>query len=53
MNNLKYMNNMLINDFFVFPKVKWLYLTGEVVKSVRFHVKFFSGFNVPKLFKIG
>jgi len=23
-----------------FSKVKWLYLTGEVDKSVRFHMKF-------------
>ena len=26
---------MLKNDFFGFPKVKWLHLTGEVNKSVR------------------
>jgi len=28
------------NDFFGFPKVKWLHLTGEVNKSVTYHVKF-------------
>jgi len=36
---------MLKNDFFGFPKVKWLHLTDEVDK-------FFSGFNIPKLIKI-
>ena len=45
------MNNNVENDFFGFPKVKWLHLTGEVDKSVRFcHI--FSGFNVPKITKI-
>ena len=34
MNNI--MNNTVKNDFFGFPKVKWLHLTGEVDKSVRF-----------------
>jgi len=34
------MNNTVENDFFGFPKVKWLHLTGEVDKSVRFYVKF-------------
>ena len=33
------MNNTAENDFFGFPKVKWLHLTGEVDKSVTFHVK--------------
>jgi len=42
------MNNTTENDFLGFPKVKWLHLTCEVDKSVRFHVKNFSGFNVPK-----
>ena len=40
------MNNTVENDFFGFPKVKWLHLTGAVDKSVRF-------FNVPKIIKIG
>ena len=26
---------MLKNDFFGFPKVKWIHLTGEVDKCVR------------------
>ena len=26
--------------FFGFPKVKWLHLTGEMDKSVKFHVQF-------------
>ena len=33
------MNNTAENDFFGFPQVKWLYLTGEVDKPVRFSVK--------------
>ena len=40
--------------FFGFPKVKWLHLTGEVMdKSVRFSFQIFSGFNIPKVIKIG
>jgi len=31
---------MLKNNLFGFPKVKWLRLTGEVDKSVRFLAKF-------------
>jgi len=34
------MNNNVENDFFGFPKVKWSYLTVEVDKCIRFHVKF-------------
>jgi len=34
------MNNTVQNDFFGFPKVKWLHLIDEVDKSLRFHVKF-------------
>jgi len=30
------MNNTVENDIFEFRKVKWLHLTGEVDKSVRF-----------------
>ena len=37
---------MLKNDFFGFPKVKWLHLKGEVDKSVRFSCQIFSRFNV-------
>jgi len=46
-------NNTVENDFFGFPKVKCLDLTGEVDKSVRFSLEIFSGFNVPKIIKIG
>ena len=44
---------MLKNDFFGFPKVMWLYLTGELDKSVRCSSQIFSGFNIPKIIKIG
>jgi len=44
---------MLKNDFFEFPKVKWLHLTGEVDKSVRCSCQILSGFNIPKIIKIG
>ena len=47
------MNNTVENDFLGFPKVKWLHLAGEVDKSVRFSCQIFSGFNVPKIIKIG
>ena len=43
---------MLKNDFFGFPKVKWLHMTGEV-GSVRYSCQIFSGFNEPKIIKIG
>ena len=38
---------------FGFPKVKWLDVTGEVDKSVRFSCHIFSGFNISKIIKIG
>jgi len=38
---------------FGFPKVKWLHLTGEMDKSVRFSCQMFSGLNTPKIIKIG
>ena len=41
------------NDFFGFPKVKWLHLTGEVGSSVICSCQIFSGFNMPKIIKIG
>jgi len=47
------MNNTIENDFFGFPQVKWLYLTGEVDKPVRFSCQTFSGFNTPNIVKIG
>jgi len=37
------MNNTAETDFFGFPKVKWLHLTGEVDKSVRCARQVFSG----------
>ena len=46
------MNNAVESDFFGFPKGKWLHLTGEVDKSVRFSCQIFSGFNLPKVIKI-
>jgi len=42
---------MLENDFFRFPKVKWLHLTGEVNKKCSCQIS--SGFNVPEIIKIG
>ena len=47
------MNNTVKSDFFGFPKEKWLHLTGEVDKCVRYSCQFFSGFNVAKTIKIG
>jgi len=47
------MNIVLKTDFFGFPQVKWLHLTGEVDKSVRCSCKIFSGFNISKIIKIG
>ena len=53
-NNQKYVWIMLFeSDFFGFPKVKWLHLTGEVDKSVRFSCQILSGFTLPKIVKIG
>jgi len=46
------MNNTGENDFLGFLNVKWLHLTGEVDKSVRFSYQIFSGFNMPKIVKI-
>jgi len=45
------MNNTAENDFFGFPKVQWLRLTGEVDNLYDFRVKIFSGFHVPKSLK--
>jgi len=39
---------MLLKMTLGFPKVKWLHLTGEADKSVRFSWQIFSGFNTPK-----
>jgi len=46
------MNKTVENDFCGFPKVKWLHLTGEVDKSVRFACQIFSEFNIPKIKKM-
>ena len=46
------MNNT-VEMVFGFPKVKWLHPTGKVDKSVRFSCQIFSGFNIPKIIKIG
>jgi len=43
---------MLKNDFFGFPKVKWLHMTGEVDKYVEYSYQISSGFNLPKMIKI-
>jgi len=45
------MNNTVENDFFGFPKVKWLHLAGEVDKCVRCLCHIFSGFDMPKSVK--
>jgi len=47
------MSNNVENDFFGFPKVKWLHMTGKVDKFVRCLCKIFSGFNIQKIIKIG
>jgi len=39
------MNNTVENDFFGFPKVKWLQYTGEVGKCTGCWCQIFSGFN--------
>ena len=46
------MKNNIKFDFFGFPKVKWLHLTGDVDKSVRFLCQIFSGFNMPTITKL-
>jgi len=45
------MNNHVEKLLFGFPKVKWIHLTGEMDKSVRFSCEIFSGFSVTKLLK--
>jgi len=47
------MKNNIKFDFFEFPKVKWLHLTGDVDKSVSCSGQMFAVFNIPKLIKIG
>ena len=53
-NNLKYVWIILLkNDFFWFTKVKWLHYTCEVGKRTSYLCQIFSGFNTPKIIKIG
>jgi len=49
------MNNTIENDYFGFPKVKWLQYrpTGEVGKCTCYWCQILSGFNAPKIIKIG
>jgi len=47
------MNNAVKDDYFKFLKVKWLHLRGEMDKLVRFSCEMFSGYNIPKIIKIG
>jgi len=49
-----HMNNTVEKRFFKkFPEVKWLHLTGEVYKSVRYSRQLFSRFTIPKIIKVG
>ena len=41
------------NDFFGFSKLKWLQYTAEVGKCTSYWCQIFSGFNIPKIVKIG
>ena len=53
-NSLKYIWIILLkNDFFGFPKVKWLQYTGEMSNCTSYWCQIFSGFNTPKIIKIG
>jgi len=45
------MINAVESDFFGFPKVKWLHLTGKMHKSVRCSCQIFLGFNLTKSLK--
>jgi len=40
-------------NLFGFTKVMWLQYTGEVVKCTSYWCQIFSGFNTPKIIKIG
>ena len=52
-NNQKYVWIICWKWLFGFPKVKWLHLTGEVDRSIRFACKIFSRLYIPKINKIG
>ena len=45
------MNNTAENDFFGFPKVKWLQYTAKVGKCTNYRCQILSGFNTPKIIK--
>jgi len=45
------MNNTVEKLRYGFPKVTWLQYTGEVGKCTSYWC--FSGFNTPKIIKIG
>ena len=47
------MNNPVENDFFWISQGTVAASDGEVDKSVRFSCQIFSGFNLPKIIKIG
>jgi len=47
------MNNNAENDFFGFPKVKWLQYAAKVGKCTSCWCQIFWGFNTPKIIKIG
>jgi len=47
------MNNTVENDFFLFPKVKWLQYTGKVDNCISYQCQIFSVFHTPKIIKIG
>jgi len=47
------MNNTVENDFCGFPNVKWLQYTGKVDTCTSYRCEIFSGFNTPKIIKIG
>ena len=47
------MNNTVENDFFGFPKVKWLQYTGKVGKCTSYRSQILSGLNTTKIIKIG
>ena len=47
------MNNTVENDFLGFPKVKWPQYVGKVGKCTSYQCQIFSGFNTPKMTKIG
>jgi len=52
-HNLKYVWIILLkNDFFGFPKVKWLQYTGKMGKCIGFDVKFSQDLTHQKSLKL-